>query len=133
MRRSRLKALGLVAPLFVFILVSFLLPIGDMLLRGVENHIVAEELPRTIPLLSEWQPDSATIPSEAVFKALVLDFQQGAKNKTINRLGSRLNYEVAGISSLFRKTARKSRTLTSDPYQEAMIKIDKQWAAGGKK
>ncbi|HJL65313.1 MAG: ABC transporter permease [Arenicellales bacterium] len=129
MRRSRLKALGLVAPLFVFILVSFLLPIGDMLLRGVENHIVAEELPRTIPLLSEWQPDSATIPSEAVFKALVLDFQQGAKNKTINRLGSRLNYEVAGISSLFRKTARKSRRLTSGPYQEAMIKIDKKWGS----
>lgn len=129
MRRSRLKALGLVAPLFIFILVSFLIPIGDMLLRGAENHIVAEELSRTIPLLRKWSPESETIPSETVFEALALDFKEGAKAKTINRLGNRLNYEAPGISSLFRKTARKSKRLKAGPYQEAMIKIDKKWGS----
>jgi putative spermidine/putrescine transport system permease protein len=36
LRRSKLKTLLLATPLFLFILVTFLLPIGDMLLRGVE-------------------------------------------------------------------------------------------------
>ena len=48
LRRQKLRALLLIAPLLLFILLTFVLPIGDMLLRSVENGIVARTLPRTV-------------------------------------------------------------------------------------
>ena len=110
-RRRKINGLLLVAPLFLFILLTFLLPIADMLLRSVDNSIVPEQMPRTVASLATW--DGEELPDESVFKALYEDVRAGAEAKTINRVGKRLNYEQAGMSSLFRKTARKSRTAQS--------------------
>ncbi len=52
LRRKKRNSLLLVAPLFLFILLTFLLPITDMLLRSVDNKIVSDLLPRTVPLLA---------------------------------------------------------------------------------
>ena len=49
-RREKLSAFLLVAPLLVFIVVTFLIPIVDMLMLSVDNSIVPEsfqELPKT--------------------------------------------------------------------------------------
>ena len=51
LRMQKLRALVLVAPLLIFILVTFLSPIADMLFRSVENGIVSETLPRTVASL----------------------------------------------------------------------------------
>ena len=68
------------------------------------------------------------LPGEAVFKAMVADVQEGAKTKTIRRLGRRLNFERAGMSSLFRKTARKVRRLKEpDSYKAVLLEVDKRW------
>ena len=111
LRRRKRNALLLVAPLFLFILITFLLPIFDMLIRSVDNKITSEILPTTIPLLAKWDPNSKSLPDESVFKAFVNDAQLAAKAKTINRLGKRLNYEKSGTSSLFRKTGRKIKKI----------------------
>ncbi len=131
LRRKKRNALLLVAPLFLFILITFLMPIFEMLLRSVDNQITAEIIPTTVPLLAKWDPLSGKTPDEEVFKAFVTDAKIAAEAKTINRLGKRLNYEKSGTSSLFRKTGRKLRKF--DPgklettYQAALIKIDKKW------
>ena len=127
LRRSRLKALGLVLPLFAFLLITFLVPIGDMLFRSVENQLVGNVLHRTVPALAEWDPRSSELPDEATFAALVADFKEGRENRTIGRVGVRLNYEMGGMSSLFRKTGRRAKRITEAPYREAMIKLDKRW------
>lgn len=127
MRRNKLKALGLVAPLFVFLLVTFLLPIGDMLFRSVENDIVGQVLSRTTPLLKDWDATSGTLPSEAVFAAMVADVKAGREARTIGKVGVRLNYERSGMSSLFRKTSRKARRIKEAPFKPALIKMDKKW------
>lgn len=130
LRRQKLVALSLVAPLFFFILLTFLLPIADMLLRSVDNKIIPEQLPRTTQLIGQWDETAGELPNEKTFEALAMDIQEGAKAKTINRAGKRLNYEYPGFSSLFRKTARRVRRLELDTvqsFQEAMIKIDKKW------
>ena len=129
LRRSRLKALGLVLPLFAFLLITFLVPIGDMLFRSVENQLVGRVLHRTVPLLADWDPRSEALPDEPVFEALVADFQEGRENRTIGRVGVRLNYELGGMSSLFRKTGRRAERITEPPYREAMIKLDKRWGS----
>jgi putative spermidine/putrescine transport system permease protein len=125
-RRAKIRALLLVAPLFVFILVTFLLPIGSMLARSYQNDIVADTLVNTAPLLSQW--DGENVPGDDVFAAMLADIRAGAEAKTITRLGQRLNYEVSGMSSLFRKTARRVRRVAADAdAREALLGIDKKW------
>lgn len=126
LRRSKLRALALVLPLFLFILISFFVPIFDMLFRSVENSIVGEILDQSAPLILAWDETSGELPDEAVFAALAADFKEGAKNKTIGKVGLRLNYEKSGFSGLFRKTARRSKKF-EPPYKEAFLKADKKW------
>jgi putative spermidine/putrescine transport system permease protein len=121
-------ALLLVAPLFLFVMITFLIPIFDMLLRSVDNSIVSEQFPNVVVEIGRWDINSTELPDEATFQALVKDFKVGAETKTISRLGRRLNYEKSGMSSLFRKTARKIKKLeTPESATEAMIAMDKKW------
>jgi len=46
-RRERMRALMLVAPLFLFIVISFLLPIGVMLRNAIYDPDIRENLPLT--------------------------------------------------------------------------------------
>ena len=69
---------------------------------------------------------------ESVFKAFVYEGQAAAENKTINRVGKRLNYEKSGMSSLFRKTGRKLRPIRPGQARDHLqgsraCKIDKKW------
>ena len=111
-------ALLLVAPLFLFVLITFLIPIFDMLIRSVDNSIAGEQFPTVVVEtqgLGVWIPPNC--PDEATFQALVKDFKVGAEAKTISRLGRRLNYEMSGMSGLFRKTARKIKKLETPKMQ----------------
>jgi putative spermidine/putrescine transport system permease protein len=128
MRKKMITSLLLVTPLFLFILLTFLMPITDMLLRSVDNKIVGELLPRTIPLFSGWDENGQELPGEDIYRAMVEDIKEGAEAKTILRLGRRLNFERSGMSSLFRKSARTIKRIEQpDSYKAAMIKIDKRW------
>ena len=104
LRRQKMRALMLIAPLLLFILLTFVIPIGQMLFRSVENEIVSDTLPRTTAALADW--DGTETPGEPVFEALARDLMIAVEYKEHTRLGSRLNYENTGISSLFRKSGR---------------------------
>src|SRR6056297_1671916 len=54
LRAQKLRALALIAPLLIFVLISFIAPIGDMLFRSVENQIVGGTLPRTVTALTDY-------------------------------------------------------------------------------
>ncbi len=128
LRRQRLQAVGLVAPLFLFILFTFMVPIGDMLFRSVENEIVGDVLPRTVAALEDWDPAVQELPDEEAFAAMVADLKVARENRTASRVGQRLNYEFSGMSSLFRSTARKARRLDEPPFKEALIDAHKGWS-----
>lgn len=126
-RRAQIRALLLVAPLFFFLLLTFIIPVVSMLFRSVDNPVVAETLHRTVPLLAQWDEKSTELPTETVFVALHADFVEAAKTKTIGKPGIRLNFEKAGFSSMFRKTARKAKNMEA-PFQQAFLDADKKWA-----
>jgi putative spermidine/putrescine transport system permease protein len=67
LRRQKISALLLIAPLLIFVLVTFVAPIADMLFRSVENKIVQETLPRTTTELKNWDSESGELPDQAVF------------------------------------------------------------------
>ena len=104
---QKMRSLLLIAPLLIFILVSFLAPIADMLFRSVENQIVSNTLPFTTERLTQWDRTSDELPDDNVFQALYFDFFLAVEGKKHTRLGSRLNYELTGISSTFRSTGRR--------------------------
>ena len=126
-RRQKLQALALVAPLFLFILVTFFLPIADMLFRSVQNDIVPDTLPRTVQVLAQWNPEKNELPDESVFAAMAADLREARRNRTNSKVGQRLNYEQSGLSSLFRKTPRRLRRVKEGPYKDVLLKIDSDW------
>ncbi|MEO0380921.1 MAG: ABC transporter permease, partial [Pseudomonadota bacterium] len=59
LRRQKLRALGLIAPLLLFVLITFIIPIGSMLFRSVENEMVSNTLPYTVQELANWDQDQS--------------------------------------------------------------------------
>lgn len=129
LRRQKLSALLLIAPLLIFILITFIAPIADMLFRSVENEIVSETLPRTTTALQEWDPDASDTPSDGVYKALYEDIFIAQERKLHTRLGSRLNYEQTGASSLFRQTGREVDEI-GEVFQDQFEDLNEFWETG---
>ncbi|MEQ9327729.1 MAG: ABC transporter permease [Rhodospirillales bacterium] len=125
MFRNKMRALALVAPLFLFIFFSFIWPIGEMLYRSIDNPDLREGIPETLALLEEW--DRKDLPSEEVFATLAREMVEGQEDRSIGKVSARLNQEFAGSRSLFNKTLRRVRQMESGPYKEAFLQIDKGW------
>jgi putative spermidine/putrescine transport system permease protein len=130
LRAQKMRALALIAPLLLFVMISFIVPIGQMLYRSVQNDIVADTLPLTIRGLAKWDASTGDLPPEAVYAAFARDMAAAVKAKAHTRLGSRLNYEKTGMSSLFRQTGRKVSKWnleTDGPFKEKFLKVHKGW------
>jgi len=127
LRREKMRSLMLIAPLLIFILLTFIAPIADMLFRSVENTIVEDTLPLTVVALQDWDADSGELPGEPVYKALHDDLIVAVEQRIHTRLGSRLNYEESGMSSLFRSTGRHVDDFEEGNYKEQFIDDDDDW------
>ncbi|MCA1337821.1 ABC transporter permease [Pseudooceanicola marinus] len=129
LRRQKLRALMLIAPLLIFVLVTFIAPIADMLFRSVENQIVSDTLPTATEVLEDWDHTTGTPPGEEVYEALYYDLYLAAEARAHTRLGTRLNYEYTGVSSLFRSTGRGLEDL-GEEYQDILEDADDSWGEG---
>ena len=130
LRQQKIRALLLISPLLIFILVAFIMPIVSMLSRSVENDLVSQTLPATVSAIQSWDALSGELPGELVYKAFAQDIQNAAKAKVHTKVALRLNYEKSGIASLFKKTARKAKKWdieTDGPFKEKLIKVHKGW------
>src|SRR5262245_16296817 len=118
-RKRRIRALALVLPLFLFILLSFVVPIADLLFKSVYDPTIHNRMPQSTAGLNAW--DGKDLPDEATYAALAADLAAAQKEKTIALVGKRLNYEISGIRSKILVSGRKAALLTQGPYKEAMI------------
>jgi putative spermidine/putrescine transport system permease protein len=124
-RARKTRAVALVLPLFMFILVSFVWPIVVMLFNAVSNPEITTNMPQTIVALEGW--NGVDLPDEAVFAALAADLKAATQQKTIALIGKRLNYEISGVRSKVIATGKKVAELTTGPYKDAIIGMDKVW------
>ncbi|MEL7097339.1 MAG: ABC transporter permease [Pseudomonadota bacterium] len=129
LRRQKLRALALIAPLLLFVLITFIIPIASMLFRSVENQIVENTLPMTVQELRGWDATSGDLPSEAVYEAMYFDMFLAAEAKRHTRLGSRLNYETTGMSSLFRQSGRRLDDIGKET-QRPLERLNGDWKDG---
>ena len=80
-RKNKLKALFLVGPLFLFLLITYVFPIGDMLFRSVDDRMITKMLPNTFTALEKWE--GKELPEEPVYAALYEDLSIFKKNQNI--------------------------------------------------
>lgn len=128
LRREKLRALLLIAPLLAFVVMSFIFPIADMLFRSVENRIVEDTIPGTVAALKKWGAASGELPDESVYAALADDLMRAQEEKSHTRLGSRLNYDQPGISSVFRKSGRKLKKMANQAHFNGIVAANSAWA-----
>ncbi|ROM43388.1 polyamine ABC transporter substrate-binding protein [Pseudomonas poae] len=125
-RLNRWKAQALIAPLVLFLLLVFLVPIIALLYKSIGNEEVVGGLPRTVVAVKTW--DGRGLPGDPVYQALSEDLGEARKNQTLGDLSKRLNMELAGYRSLLTKTAR-ALPFTEAPtsYKEALESLDERW------
>ena len=124
-RRRKLNAFLLVAPLFIFILVIFVLPILSLLYFSVDDPKLPRILPRTAVAVADW--DGSQLPDENAYEALVTDIRVAFKAKTAAAIAMRLNYEISGFRSMVMRTGRKVNRIEGPPFKDALIALEKRW------
>ena len=124
-RRRKLNAFLLVAPLLIFILVIFVLPILSLLYFSVDDPKLPRILPRTAVAVADW--DGSQLPDENAYEALVTDIRVAFKAKTAAAIAMRLNYEISGFRSMVMRTGRKVNRIEGPPFKDALIALEKRW------
>jgi len=124
-RKNKIRAFLLVTPLLFFILFTFLVPIGDMLLRSVDDSYINTVFPKTFEKYKKW--DRKDLPSEELYETIFLEVKEGS-GYSIGKATTRMNYAKSGWKSLLKKSKRKFKKIEEGPYKEQMIAIDKRWA-----
>lgn len=124
-RLKKLKYGALIAPLALFLLLTFLWPIAALLSRSVDNPEVADALPQTAHQLLGW--DGEKLPHEGAYAALALDLTTAKGSKALAEAAKRLNMETPGLRSLFMNTARKMPLKPGANAREALLAMDSRW------
>jgi putative spermidine/putrescine transport system permease protein len=122
--RARRRAFLLVLPLLLFIVLTFVLPIFQMLERSVHNDTFS----RSVPSLRAWfdaNPAGSDI-DEGAYAALAADLVVMKEQKTGGNAGTRVNYDVPGTLSLFKAAVRSADKLVP-PFKDALLAEDAKW------
>jgi putative spermidine/putrescine transport system permease protein len=148
LRRTKIRSfLLLLAPL-LFLLIMFVLPIGSLLSRSIDDIDINRVLPQTFAQYELWE-DKSIIPSEEMFAAVISDIRATHKLEDIEgknigknllgKAGTRMTYEFSGWRSLLLKTVKSATKVNKKskeeikpytweaPYKEKMIKKDQRW------
>jgi len=125
-RKNKIKAFLLVAPLLFFLIITYVFPIGDMLLRSVDDKMVTQMLPKTFKAMENW--DGQELPEEEVFAAFHEDFIKLVEEKREGKLSTQLNYTKNGFKSIIKKLRRKSKSFEEGNYKEQIMSVHKRWA-----
>ena len=128
-RSSRLASLTLVLPLLLFLVLTFVAPIGLVLYNSVHDDAMEGIMPKSAALLRDWNPSLSPLPEPAVRDTVATEMVAAAKSREISRLASRVNYDSPGMRGLLMSTAR---ALTAQDAQSpsfaGMVQGDERWS-----
>lgn len=125
-RGKQMIALALVAPLFLYLAVNFVIPVAVVLFKSVDDREVTTILHRTTEAISAW--DGTNLPGNAVFAALVADLREARAARTLFVAAKRLNSARSGFQALLGRTGRKLAKIEKvDTAKDTLIRMDKRW------
>ena len=71
-RKNKIKAFLLVAPLLLFLLITYIFPIGEMFTRSIDDKMITNMLPKTFKSMEKW--DGKELPPEEVYASFLADY-----------------------------------------------------------
>ena len=130
-RKKRLTAFLFVAPLLLFILVTFVAPIGSMLWRSVYHPTVAELIPLTLAELERWD-DHKQLPDEQTLQVFVSELHGLNEQRLSGKLSEEFNRAYTGMSSVVKATARRVGRLDAQALQsqgvQTLLDAHRNWS-----
>ncbi len=124
-KAGRLVPLALALPLIAFIGVTFVAPLGSMLLRSLYDPTAADVMPDATAALRDW--DGQGLPGEQTYALAAAELLQARKDKTIGKLATRLNRQSPGLRSVITRTGRALQRRSAPPYSETLPAIHPAW------
>ncbi len=123
--RGGTSAALLAAPLLLFLILCFALPLGWLLAQAVRDDALAPALPRTLAALRDW--DGKDLPEEPAFAALATDLGEARQDGTLGRAAARLNDEIAGLHGTLLATARALDQPHQGSARDILRNADPAW------
>ncbi len=129
-RKNKIRAFLLVFPLLLFILITFVVPIGDMLMRSVDDSHINTVFPKTFEEYKKW--DGQDLPPEEVYRSIFDELATG-EGIQVGKALTRMNYSKSGWKSLIKKTRRQIKKIVKSgelpvSYKDTLIEIHEGWA-----
>ena len=127
-KKNKIKAFLLVAPLLLFLIITYVFPIGEMFSRSIDDKMITNMLPKTFKEMEKW--DGQDLPPEEVFTAFYYDFKVLVDKQEHGKLGQRLNKEKNGFNSITKKLFRQVKRKKIDEsisIKEQIMKVHKRW------
>ncbi len=127
-KKNKIKAFLLVAPLLLFLIITYVFPIGEMFSRSIDDKMITNMLPKTFKEMEKW--DGKELPPEEVFAAFYYDFKILVEKQEHGKLGQRLNKEKNGFNSITKKLFRQVKRKKIDEsisIKEQIMKVHKRW------
>ena len=125
-RANKVKAFLLVVPLLLFLLITYISPIGELFSRSIDDKMITNMLPKTFKAMKTW--DGQELPSEEVYASFLSDYKILVEAKTQGKLGQRLNKEKNGFNSILKKLKRKMKNFEEGNTKNQIISVHKRFA-----
>ncbi len=129
-RKKRLAAFLFVVPLLLFIIVTFVAPIGTMLWRSVYHPTVAELIPLTLAKL-EHRDNHHQLPDDRTLQVFVSELHALNEQRLSGKLSEELNRAYTGMSSVVKSSARRIGQLDAQELQtqgvQTLLDAHKNW------
>ena len=124
-RSQKIHAVVLVAPLLLFLALNFVLPIGSMLLRSIQDPEMSAVMPGTAALLRNLK--SGALPDDHIADVFVTELRQARDSGNLSAIANRLNYDINGFRTLVFRTARQVGDETAPATLDELVRIDPRW------
>ena len=73
-RKNKIKAFLLVAPLLLFLIITYIFPIGEMFTRSIDDKMITNMLPKTFKSMETWDGKSVHPKKYLLHFYLILKF-----------------------------------------------------------
>lgn len=120
--RALWRAYALMAPLVLFLLITFVGPIATLLWRGVADTELPDALPQTALALKQW--DGRSSPDERLLQPFSQDLRT-VSSKDLAAVARRLSYEAPQMRAMLTAAKRSGDSL--DGSAQAFATLDPRW------
>ena len=127
-RKNKIKAFLLVCPLLLFLIITYVFPIGEMFTRSIDDKMITNMLPNTFKSMENW--DGQKMPEENVFENFYIVFKKLVEKKEHGKLAQRLNKEKNGFNTILKKLFRqiqRNKIDESGSFKEQITSLHKRF------